>query len=64
MPIALEELVRFIENFGYKVTYPGEELKSSSVVDELLGEFEGAIPEGMTSTNYLKELRESGYGKY
>lgn len=64
MPIALKELVRFIENFGYKVTYPGEELKSSSVVDKLLGEFEGAIPEGLTSTDYLKELRESGYGKY
>jgi hypothetical protein len=63
MPIALKELVKFVESFGYKVTYP-KKLKKASLVDELLGEFEGAIPEGTTSSEYLKELRESGYGKY
>jgi len=37
--------------------------RRKSVVDELLGAFEGAVPEGETSTEYLKKLRESGYGK-
>ncbi|MDL1956188.1 MAG: hypothetical protein LWW95_03925 [Candidatus Desulfofervidus auxilii] len=63
MPIALKELIKFVENLGYKVIYP-EKLEETSLVDELLGEFEGAIPEDMTSTEYLKKLRESGYGKY
>ena len=39
-----------------------EETKKEGV-DELLGDFEEAIPEGETSTEYLKKLRESGYGK-
>ena len=64
MAIALKELVKLIENFGYKVSYPAGKKKKASVVDELLGEFEGAIPEEKTSTEYLKELRESGYGRY
>jgi len=63
MAIALKELVKLIENFGYKVSYPAKK-KKASVVDDLLGEFEGAVPEGKTSTAYIKELRESGYGRY
>lgn len=65
MAIAFKELVKLLENFGYKVSYPvGMKLKKVSLVDELLGEFEGTLPEDKTSTEYLKELRASGYGKY
>lgn len=64
MPIAMRELVKLMENFGYKVIYSVKPTAGLSIVDELLGEFKGAIPEGKTSTEYLKELRESGYGRY
>ena len=59
MPVELEEIIRFMRNLGYEVKKPGRK----SVVDELLGAFEGAIPEGETSTEYIRKLRESGYGK-
>jgi len=61
MPIELKEIVQFIKDLGYEVKV---EVAGKSVVDELLGAFEGAIPEGTTSTAYLKRLRETGYGKY
>jgi len=61
MPVELNEIVKFIKDLGYELK---EEITSKSVVDELLGAFEGAIPEGTTSTQYLKNLRETGYGKY
>jgi len=63
MPVLLKELIEFVENFGYKIT-PGKIMKRTSPVDDLLGKYEGAIPEKTTSTEYLKKLRESGYGKY
>jgi len=59
MPLEVKELVKLIENLGYKVSYPSEPAdKGLSIVDELLGAFEGAVPKGKTSTEYLKELRE------
>jgi len=61
MPVELKEIMKFIKDFGYNVKV---EATGKSVVDELLGAFEGAIPEGTTSTEYLKMLRETGYGKY
>jgi len=60
MPVELEEIIKFIRNLGYDVRKP----ERKSIADELLGAFEGAIPEGETSTEYLKRLREGGYGKY
>jgi len=63
MPLALQELLKLVENFGYTVTAQAPTTKAS-VVDELLGAFEDAIPQGKTSTEYLRELRESGYGRY
>ena len=61
MPIELKEIIRFIKDLGYEVK---TEVTGKSVVDELLGAFEGVVPKGMTSTEYLKNLRETGYGKY
>lgn len=64
MAIALKELVKLVESFGYKVSSPRQSNQDASVVDELLGEFEGALLEGKTSTDHLRELRDSGYGRY
>lgn len=61
MPIELKEIIRFIKDLGYEIK---TEVTHKSVVDELLGAFEGVVPERVTSTEYLKNLRESGYGKY
>ena len=61
MPTELKEIIRFIKDLGYEIK---TEVAGKSVVDELLGAFEGVVPEGMTSTEYLKNLRETGYGKY
>ena len=61
MPIELKEIIRFIKDLGYEIK---TEAAGKSVVDELLGAFEGVVPKGMTSTKYLKNLRETGYGKY
>jgi monomeric isocitrate dehydrogenase len=63
MPLALQELLKFVENFGYTVTAQAPS-KKASVIDELLGAFADALPQDKTSTEYLKELRESGYGRY
>jgi len=61
MPIELKEIIKFIKDLGYEIK---AEVTGKSVVDELLGAFESVVPEGMTSTEYLKNLRETGYGKY
>jgi len=63
MAIVLKELVKFVENFGYRVTIK-ENLGGESIIEELLGAFEGVLPEDKSSTEYLKEFRETGYGKY
>jgi len=60
MPMELEEILKFVKNLGYEVKTAGKK----SIVDELLGAFEGAVAERKTATEYLKELRETGYGKY
>ena len=65
MDMYLKEIVKLMENLGYKVTAKEKERKGvKSIVDELLGRFEGAIDEDMTSTELLRAMRESGYGKY
>ena len=63
MPLDLHELIELMEHFGYKISAPRMR-KKTSVVDALLGAFEGVLPEGRSSTEYLKELRESGYGRH
>ena len=61
----LKEIVKLMENLGYKVTTKEKERKGvKSIVDELLGRFEGAIDKDMTSTELLRAMRESGYEKY
>jgi len=57
----LKEIIRFIEDLGYEIK---SEVSGKSVVDELLGAFKGVVPKGMTSMEYLKNLRKTGYGKF
>jgi hypothetical protein len=52
MPVELEKIVH------EKSWIRGEKPKRKSVVDELLGAFEGAVPESETSTECIKKLRE------
>jgi hypothetical protein len=33
------------------------------VSDDLLGKYAGVVPEGMTSTEFVRELRSTSYGK-
>ncbi len=57
MPVILEKLIKALENIetGTK--------RERNFADKWLGAFEDAIPEGLTSTEYIKKLRESSYGK-
>ncbi len=57
MPVMLEKLIKAIENIETKAKI------GKNFADKWLGAFEGVIPEGMTSTEYIKKLRESCYGK-
>jgi len=54
----VKEMVKFMENFGYEVI----KKEKVDIVDKLLGKF--ALEEEKTSTELLKELRSTGYGKY
>jgi hypothetical protein len=55
MPVTLERLIRTIESIDVKT--------ESEFADQWLGVFEGIIPKEMTSTEYIKMLRETCYGK-
>ena len=38
--------------------------KKTSIARKLLGKFKGVIPAGKTSTQFIRELRDSSYGKF
>jgi hypothetical protein len=57
MPIALERIVKAVENIEIKGT-------EEKIAKKWLGAFEEVVPEGTTSTEYIKKLRESCYGKF
>ena len=57
MPIALERIMKAVETIEFKGTEEG-------IAEKWLGAFEGVVLEGMTSTEYIKKLRESCYGKF
>lgn len=52
-------MVKFMENLGYEVIRK----EKVDIVDKLLGKF-ALEEEEKTSTELLKELRSTGYGKY
>ena len=55
MPVTLERLIKTIESVDVE--------HKSGFADHWLGVFEGVIPKEMTSTEYIRTLRESCYGK-
>ncbi len=57
MPVILEKLVKAMETINPRIKI------KKNFARKWLGSFEGAIPDGMTSTEYIKKLRESCYGK-
>ncbi len=57
MPVILEKLIKALESIETKAK------ADMNFADKWLGAFEGVIPEGLTSTEYIKKLRESCYGK-
>lgn len=57
MPVMLEKLIKALESIETKAK------TKKDFADRWLGAFERVIPEGMTSTEYIKKLRESCYGK-
>ena len=56
--VYIKEMIKLMEALGYHVKVE----KKKGVVDKLLGRFQWE--EERTSTEVLKELRETGYGKY
>ncbi len=58
MPVLLERALRAIKGIESETGSKGK------IARKWLGAFKGAIPEGTTSTEYLRKMRESGYGKY
>ncbi len=57
MPIALERIMKAVESIEIKE-------KEGRIAEKWLGAFEGVVPDGMASTEYIKKLRESCYGKF
>ncbi len=57
MAILLERALKAIKSMEIK---KGDR----KIAEKWLGVFGNVIPESMTSTEYLKKMRESGYGKY
>ena len=53
----LEKLIKALESMETKAK------ADKNFADKWLGAFEGVVPEGLTSTEYIKKLRESCYGK-
>lgn len=54
----VKEMIKLMEALGYQV----KSEKKIGIVDKLLGRFQWE--EEKTSAEILKELRETGYGKY
>jgi hypothetical protein len=55
MAVNLSEILKSTKMFRKR--------KEGKISEKWLGKFEGAIPSGKTSTEYLKELRGTLYGK-
>ena len=58
MPVLLERALKAIKSIEFETG------TKEKIARKWLGAFEGAVPEGMISTEYLRKMRESSYGKY
>ena len=63
----LQELIEILEatkkstRISSKSFHPKR--RKRKIIEQLLGKYKGVIPKGKTSTEYLRELSESLYGK-
>jgi hypothetical protein len=57
MPTPLEKMTKAMKNIKIKRT-------EEKIAEKWLGAFEEIVPEGMTSTEYIKRMRKSCYGKF
>lgn len=58
MSTTLKEMLKAVE--GFKIN---PRAHKKSIADELLGKYKGIIPKGKTSTQFIKEMRSTLYGK-
>lgn len=58
MPATLKDAVNSLKSLKISPTKP------QKVSDDLLGKYEGIIPAGKTSTEFIRDLRKSSYGKF
>ena len=56
----LQEAIHAIESFKIKI-YPRK--NKNKIADQLLGEYQGILPKNKTSTEFIRDLRNSLYGK-
>lgn len=59
MSTTLKDILKAVENFTTSI--PTKTQKG--IADRFLGKFKGIIPKGKNSTQYIKELRSTLYGK-
>ncbi len=59
MSLTLKEFIQAAENFKGKAS----KTTNTNLADDLLGKYEGIIPEGKNSSDYLRELRSTSYDK-
>ena len=59
----LQELIRVVESIQ-KTHHISTKKRKTKIVDRLLGKYKGVVPPGKTSTEYIRELRNSCYGKF
>jgi len=57
MPATLKDALNSLKSLKISAT------KQQNISDDLLGKYEGIIPTGKTSTEFLKDLRKTSYGK-
>jgi len=59
MTLTLKEFIKTAEQFRKSTN----KSHSINLADTLLGKYENLLPEGVNSTEYIRKLRGSAYGK-
>ena len=59
MSATIKEILQAVESLNIPKTH---KIKTN-ISDELLGKYKGVLPKGKTSTELIKNLRSSLYGK-
>jgi len=59
MTLTLKEFIKTAEQFRK----PINKSRSVNLADALLGKYENLLPKGVSSTEYIREMRGSAYGK-